>query len=192
LENLPAGCSPTLAWGALLHDIGKPPTFKSAAQTGDRIRFDGHAEIGARMAEEICRRLRFSNDDASQIASLVASHMKFKDVMQMRSSTLKRFVRAPKFDEHLELHRLDCMACHGMLGNWEFIHKFLAETPPAEVRPVRLLNGEDLQVLGFRPGPDFKLILQSVEDAQLEGKLHNREEALQFVQAEFGDRATGA
>jgi poly(A) polymerase len=189
LENLPAGSSPTLAWGALLHDIGKPPTFKSAAQTGDRIRFDGHAEIGARMAEEICRRLRFSNDDAAQITDLVASHMKFKDVTHMRPSTLKRFVRSPKFEEHLELHRLDCMACHGMLSNWEFIRKFLAETPPEEVRPPRLLDGEDLLALGFRPGPHFKSILQAVEDAQLEGKLHNHEEALQFVQAEFGDRA---
>jgi poly(A) polymerase len=185
LENLPAGCSPTLAWGALLHDIGKPPTFKSAAQTGDRIRFDGHAEIGARMAEEICGRFRFSNEDNAQIMSLVASHMRFKDVMQMRPSTLKRFVRLPRFEEHLELHRLDCLACHRMLGNWEYVHKFLAETPPEEVRPARLLDGQDLLELGFRPGPDFKIILQAVEDAQLDGRLRNRGEALQFVQTEF-------
>jgi poly(A) polymerase len=192
LENLPAGCSPTLAWGALLHDIGKPPTFKSAAQTGDRIRFDGHAEIGSRMAEEICRRLRFSNDDAEQITDLVANHMKFKDVMQMRPATLKRFVRSPKFHEHLELHRLDCMACHGMLGNWEFITKFLAETPPEEVRPARLLNGEDLLELGYRPGPEFKTILQAIEDAQLDGRLRNKEEAIRFIQSQFGGRRAGA
>jgi poly(A) polymerase len=188
LENLPAGCSPTLAWGALLHDVGKPPAFRSASQTGDRIRFDGHAEIGARMAEEICRRLRFSNEDTAQITDLVASHMRFKDVQQMRPSTLKRFVRSPRFDEHLELHRLDCLACHGMLGNWDFVRKFLAETPPEQVRPARLLTGEDLLELGFRPGPRFKIILQAVEDAQLEGRLHNLDEALQFVRAEFRDQ----
>jgi len=185
LENLPAGVSPTLAWGALLHDVGKPPTFKSAAQTGDRIRFDEHAEIGARIAEAICERLRFSNDDTAQISALVSSHMRFKDVMQMRQSTLKRFVRPPHFGEHLELHRLDCMASHRLLGNWEFVRNFIAETPPEQVRPARLVNGDDLLALGFRPGPRFREILQAVEDAQLEGKLQDREQALQYVRKEF-------
>lgn len=185
LQNLPAGCPAALAWGALLHDVGKPPTFAPANQTGDRIRFDGHAEIGARMAEEICRRLRFSREDTEQIVSLVASHMRFKDVLQMRPATLKRFVRLPRFDEHLELHRLDCLACHGMLANWEYVRKFLAETPPEQVRPPRILTGEDLRALGFRPGPAFKIILQAVEDAQLEGRLHDREGAIQLVRSEF-------
>ncbi|HLW98802.1 MAG TPA: CCA tRNA nucleotidyltransferase [Candidatus Acidoferrales bacterium] len=185
LEDLPPGCPSTLAWGALLHDVGKPATFKSAQQTGDRIRFDGHDEVGARMAEEICHRFRFSGDDTEQIVSLVASHMRFKDVMQMRPATLKRFVRLPRFDEHLELHRLDCQASHRMLGNWEYIRKFLAETPPEQVRPPRLLTGDDLMALGFQAGPAFKSILQSVEDAQLEGRLRTKDEAVQFVKAEF-------
>src|SRR6202790_608396 len=96
MEQLPAGTSPTLAWGVLLHDVGKPPTFRSAEQTGDRIRFDRHDEIGAAMALEICRRLRFSADDTEQIETLVASHMRFKDVSAMRPATLKRFVRLPE------------------------------------------------------------------------------------------------
>jgi putative nucleotidyltransferase with HDIG domain len=189
LEDLPPGCPSTLAWGALLHDVGKPATFKSAQQTGDRIRFDGHDEVGARMAEEICHRFRFSGDDTEQIVSLVASHMRFKDVMQMRPATLKRFVRLPRFDEHLELHRLDCQASHRMLGNWEYIRKFLAETPPEQVRPPRLLTGDDLMALGFQAGPAFKSILQSVEDAQLEGRLRTKDEAVQFVKAEFWENS---
>jgi poly(A) polymerase len=188
LENLPAGSSPTLAWGALLHDVGKPPTFTPASKTGDRIRFNEHAEIGARMAEEICHRLRFSGDDTQQIVELVANHMRFKDVQQMRASTLKRFVRSPKFEEQLELHRLDCLACHGMLDNWNFVRTFIAETPPDQVRPPRLVTGEDLQALGFRPGPLFKQILQSVEDAQLEGSLKEKEQAIRYIQAEFGKK----
>jgi len=115
LAGLPAGISPTLAWGVLLHDVGKPPTFRPASATGDRIRFDGHAEVGVKMATAICHRLRFSNDDTQQILALVANHMKFKDVAQMRKSTLKRFVRLPAFSEHLELHRLDCLSSHGRL-----------------------------------------------------------------------------
>jgi poly(A) polymerase len=188
LENLPAGASPTLAWGALLHDVGKPPTFAPAGKTGDRIRFNEHAEIGARMGEAICQRFRFSNEDTEQIVELVASHMRFKDVQQMKASTLKRFVRSPKFEEKLELHRLDCLACHRMLDNWNFVQKFIAETPPEQVRPDRLITGEDLQALGFRPGPIFKQILQAVEDAQLEGTLSQKEDAIRYVQAVYGKK----
>ena len=144
LEGLPAGCSPTLAWGVLLHDVGKPPTFTPPSGPNGRIRFDEHVEVGTRMAEEICRRFRFSNDDTAQIAALVANHMRFKDVPQMKPSTLKRFVRLDRFDEHLELHRLDCLSSHGHLDNYDFVRRFLAETPPEEVRPPRLLTGDDL------------------------------------------------
>ncbi len=185
LEQLPAGCSPTLAWGVLLHDVGKPPTFRPPSGPGDRIRFDGHVEVGAVMAKAICRELRFSNDDIAQIESLVANHLRFKDVAQMRTSTLKRFVRLPRFEEHLELHRLDCLSSHRHLDAYEFVQRFLAETPPEEVRPARLVTGEDLKEMGFLPGPRFKEILQAVEDVQLDGKLVGREEALAFVRGSY-------
>jgi poly(A) polymerase len=186
LEGLPAGASPTLAWGVLLHDVGKPPTFKPASETGDRIRFDGHVDVGIRMAEEICRRLRFSNEDTQQILALVDNHMRFKDVESMRAATLKRFVRLPGFDEHLALHRLDCLSSHGHLESYEFINRFIAETPPEQVRPERLLTGDDLRNMGFRPGPVFSQILSNLEDAQLEGQLKTREAAREFVMERFG------
>jgi len=185
LEKIPAGAPPALAWAVLLHDVGKPPTFTPAEQTGDRIRFDGHAEIGARMAAEICKRLRFSTDDAEQIETLVAHHLRFKDVFGMRPATLKRFVRLPNFEQHLELHRLDCLSCHGMLDAYEFVSRFLRETPPEQVRPARLITGDDLMEMGLRPGPRFKEILESVEEAQLEGRLKEREEALVFVRSKY-------
>jgi len=168
----------TLAWGVLLHDVGKPPTFRSAAETGDRIRFDGHVEVGVRMGKEICRRLKMSNDDTEQILSLIANHMKFKDARQMRAATLKRFVRTPKFEEHMALHRLDCLSSHRHLDTFEFVREFLAQTPPEQVRPAKLLTGDDLIHLGFSPGPEFKEILRNIEDAQLEGAIHTREQAL--------------
>jgi poly(A) polymerase len=117
LENLPHPASRTLAWGALLHDVGKPPTFRVAP---DRIRFDGHVEVGVKMAEEICHRLRFSNDDTAQILALVQNHMRFADVTRMRESTLKKFLRMPRFAEHLELHRMDCTSSHGDLTLYNF------------------------------------------------------------------------
>ena len=186
LEGLPAGGSPTLAWGVLLHDVGKPPTFRSAKETGDRIRFDGHVEVGVKMAAAICKRLRFSTWETEQISALVSNHMRFKDVEQMRTSTLKKFVRLPHFEEHLELHRLDCLASNGRLDAYEFVLQFLQETPAEHVRPVRLLTGDDLLKMGYRPGPVFRSILGALEDAQLEGAVSNREEALEFVRRSYG------
>jgi len=185
LEKLPPGCSPTLAWGVLLHDVGKPPTFTPPSGPNGRIRFDEHVEVGTRMAEEICHRLRFSNEDTGQIAALVANHLRFKDAPQMKPATLKRFVRLDRFEEHLELHRLDCSSSHGHLDNYEFVLRFLAETPPEQVRPPRLLTGEDLIALGFRPGPPFKAILEAIEEAQLNGKIGTREEAVRLVRESF-------
>jgi tRNA nucleotidyltransferase/poly(A) polymerase len=181
LEKLPAECSPTLAWGVLLHDVGKPSTFTAPAGPAGRIRFDEHAEVGKLMAEEICRRFRFSNVETEQIAALVANHMRFKDVMRMKPATLKRFVRLEDFGEHLELHRLDCSSSNGHLENYEFARRFIEETPPEQVRPPRLISGDDLIAFGLRPGPNFKEILYAVEEAQLNGSLASREDALQFI-----------
>jgi poly(A) polymerase len=185
IDQLQPGCSPTLAWGVLLHDVGKPPTFTPPTGPDGRIRFDQHVEVGTRMAEAICRRLRFSNDDTEQIAALVANHLRFKDVGQMRLSTLKHFVRLKRFEEHLELHRLDCLSSHRNLEAYEFVRRFLAQTPPEQVRPPRLLTGNDLIRMGFAPGPSFKEILDTVEEAQLNGKIHTHEDALRYVEDSF-------
>lgn len=182
LENLPHPCPATLAWGALLHDVGKPPTFRRAP---DRIRFDEHASVGAKMAEEICRRLRFSNDDTEQIVALVANHMKFQHVQQMKGSTFKRFIRMPRFGEHLDLHRLDCESSHRSLRLYDYTRQRIAELPPESVRPSPLVTGADLIAAGYGPGPRFKEILSAVEDGQLEGRLHSREDAMDYVRREF-------
>jgi poly(A) polymerase len=185
LEGLPAGTPLTLAWGVLLHDVGKPATFRSAADTGDRIRFDGHVDVGMAIGKEILGRLRFSNDDTEQILSLVEHHMKFKDVERMRAATLKRFVRLPRFEEHLELHRLDCLSSHGNLEAYEFVKNFLETTPPELVRPAKLLTGEDVLAMGYRAGPVIGKILAAVEEAQLNGELSSKEEAISFVESRF-------
>ena len=186
LEQLPAGTPSTLAWGVLLHDVGKPATFRSAEETGDRIRFDGHVDVGVQMTREIARRLRFSNDDSEQIQALVANHMRFKDVEQMKASTLKRFLRLPRFEEHLELHRLDCMSSNRRLESYGFIQRVLAETPAEHIRPPRLITGDDLKEMGYSPGPSFRKALQAVEDAQLEGELNSEEQARDYVKRLLG------
>ena len=182
LHHLPSPCPLTLAWGALLHDVGKPPTFRVAP---DRIRFDNHVDVGVKMAEAICRRMRFSNDDTEQILALVDNHMRFADAMKMKQSTLKKFMRLPRFEEHMALHRADCMASHRKLWSYEFIREKQREIPPETMRPAALVTGDDLIAQGREPGPRFREILTAVEDAQLEGRLASREAALEFVQREF-------
>jgi poly(A) polymerase len=182
LDKLPAGASKTLAWGALLHDVGKPPTFRVAP---DRIRFDGHVDVGVKMAAEILRRLRFSNDDSDQILALVDHHMRFGQVQQMNQSTLKKFLRMPAFDEHLELHRLDSLSSHGRLEAYDYARQQLQSMPPEEIRPTPLITGRDLIEAGYEPGPRFKEILGAAEDAQLEGRLTSREAAMEYVRREF-------
>jgi len=182
LDKVPAGSSKTLAWGALLHDVGKPPTFRVAP---DRIRFDGHVEIGVKMAAEICRRLRFSNDETDQILALVDNHMRFGDVFAMKESTLKRFLRLPKFDEHLELHRIDSLSSHGLLDAYNYVRQQQRSLPPEAIRPAPLVTGRDLIDAGYEPGPRFKEILSAVEDAQLEGRVTTHEAAMEMVAREF-------
>jgi len=183
LERLEAGCPMTLAWGALLHDVGKPPTFRVAK---DRIRFDGHVEVGMAMGAEICRRFRFSNDETRQVLALIENHMKFADAPRMKESTLKRFFRLDRFDEHLALHRLDCLAAHGILDTWEFVREKHESMPSEAVRPAPLVTGRELIAEGYAPGRRFKEMLHAVEDAQLEGAIATAEEALALVRERFG------
>jgi poly(A) polymerase len=182
LEKLPQPCPATLAWGVLLHDAGKPPTFRRAP---DRIRFDEHARVGTKMAEAICRRLRFSNNETNQIVALVENHMRFADAERMNPSTFKKFIRLPRFEQHLELHRLDCESSHRNLRLYNFTREKMNALPPDEVRPKPLVRGEDLIAAGYSPGPLFKVILTIVEDAQLDGSLKSTEEAMQLVRREF-------
>ena len=178
LAQLEAGCSMTLAWGALLHDVGKPPTFRRAP---DRIRFDGHVDVGMAIAAEILRRFRFSNEETRQTLALVENHMRFADTERMKASTLKRFFRLPAFDEHLALHRMDCLAGSGNLDHWKFTRERWLAMPEETVRPTPLLTGRDLIAAGYPPGPAFKRTLRAVEDAQLEGTITTKEEALRLA-----------
>jgi poly(A) polymerase len=182
LGQLEEGCSMTLAWGALLHDVGKPATFRRAP---DRIRFDGHVDVGVAVAADILRRFRFSNEDTRQTLALVENHMRFADAQHMKTSTLKRFFRLSDFEEHLALHRMDCLAGSGNLDHWEFVREHWQAMPEETVRPTPLLTGRELIAAGYAPGPEFKLMLRLVEDAQLEGTISTAEEAMRLVKERY-------
>jgi len=166
--------SPELAMGVLLHDVGKPRTF----EVKDRIRFNRHTVVGAEMAEVICLRLRLSVEQTRHVVHLVSEHHQFMHVREMRPSRLKRFLRTERFEDHLELHRVDCLSSHGSLTNYDFCQQALAHLAPEDMRPAPLINGHDLIALGHAPGPLFKQVLTAVEDAQLEGTVPDRSTAL--------------
>ena len=174
--------TPELALGVLLHDIGKPSTFRVEG----RIRFDGHVEAGIRIASGILARLRFSGAEAAQVEALIANHMRFIHIGRMRESTLKRFFRADRFEEHLELHRLDCLSSNRNLAGYDFARERFAAMPPDVRHPPRLLTGSALIAAGYRPGPEFSAMLEAAETAQLDGAIHSAEEALVLVQSRFG------
>ena len=173
--------SPELAMGALLHDIGKPPTFEKA----DRIRFNGHDRVGAEMAKTICKRLRLSKKQTERITSLIREHLKFKDALKMRESTLKRFISMPYFNEHLTMHLADCLGSHGITDVYEFLKDKIDNLKEEDIKPEPLINGNDLIELGFEPGPLFSKILHEIEEQQLEGILKNKEEAIKHVKEKF-------
>ena len=193
LEKLDPGCGTTLAWGALLHDIGKPATYHlDRSGPTPRIRFNGHVEVGVRIAEVILKRLRFSNEDTEQIVALIKNHMRFGDVPQMKESTIRRFLRLPKFNEHLQLHWLDCSSCHGKLGIWEAMKQRFEAEPAEEHRPQLLVTGRDLIAAGYKPGTAFKAMLEAAEDAQLEATIHTTEEGLALLRERFGHPAAAS
>jgi poly(A) polymerase len=166
-----------LALGVLLHDVGKPGTFRVA----ERIRFDGHVEKGLEIARPLLTRLRFPLGVIEAAEALIANHMKFGAVTQMRESTLKRFMRVPRFEEHMALHRLDCLSSHRNLDNYEFVRRRLNELPPEQLKPPRLVTGRDLIEAGYQPGPMFGIVLDEIEDAQLEGRIGTREEGMRMA-----------
>ncbi len=167
-----------LAWAALLHDAGKALT-KTEDDKG--VHFYGHVQRGEEIADDIMMRLRFSRAQREAVVELIHYHMVFMNVHKMRPGRLKRFLRMPNFDLHLELHRLDCLASHGMLDNYEFCRDKLQELNIEDLHPARLLTGKDLIELGYAPGKNMGRILKKLENEQLDGKIKTKDEALIFV-----------
>lgn len=177
--------STVLAFACLLHDVGKPPTFTLAAEKdgSERIRFSEHDKVGVEIADGLLRRLRFPNDERERILACIENHMTFKDVRNMRRATLRRLLSRETFADELELHRIDCMASHRDVENYDFLRAKQAEFAAIPPKPPPLINGHDLIALGMEPGPELGAILREVEELQLEDKLRTRDEALEFARA---------
>jgi len=170
-----------LAFSVLLHDIAKPDTYM-VDHTG-RIRFNEHESIGARKADDILRRLRFSNEQIEAICACIAHHMAFKDVPHMRVSTLKRFLSRPTMPTEMELHRIDCSSSHRDLEIYDLVKQKLEEFSHEPLKPDPLVNGRDLQSLGMPPGREMGQVLHQLMDEQLEGRFRDKENALRRAKA---------
>ena len=182
LSLLPPEVSAPLVFSVLLHDTGKPGTFRRD-ETG-RIRFNGHESVSADITTIIFERLRFSNAETDATVVGVKNHMSFKDVKNMRVSTLKRFLARPTIEDEMELHRVDCLGSHGLLDNHEFLRAKQVEFSNAPLIPPPLITGRDLIANGYKPGPLFKKILEAVEAMQLEGTVTKPAEALAWVKTQ--------
>lgn len=183
LSLLPEEVPVPLLLSVLLHDIAKPAT--RTVDPDGRIRFNGHDKLGAEMAEQILKRMRFSNDVVDDTKEMVLHHMRFMHVQDMRGATLRRFMARSTFPMELALHRVDCLGSNGELKNWEFLQTQLAEFTTKPVLPPRIVNGGDLLALGYPAGPLIGEILTAVQDRQLEGTLTDQEEALAWVRTQW-------
>lgn len=188
IELLPEQVSVPLVFSVLFHDIGKPPTF-SYDEAAQRIRFSGHDKVGADMTRALMERLRFSRDEIDATVEMVAMHMVFKDVKNMRPAKLRRFMARPTFWEEMDLHKVDCVSSHGMTDNYDFLLEKKHEFASEPLIPPPLVTGRDVLALGWKPGPKIGEILEAVQTRQLEGALTTRDEALAFVRGEFGTPA---
>lgn len=174
----------TLAYGCLLHDVGKPVCIR---RDEARLTFYGHTEKGAAMAEEVLKRLKRSRATRERVAYLVRNHLRHLQAPQMRLSTLKRFLGEDGIDELLELTRIDALSANGDLQHYRFCMEKLAELKTEEIHPEPLLRGRDLIAMGFSPGPNFQQILKQVEEGQLGGELSSREQAMAWVEKNYGN-----
>ncbi len=176
-----------LAYTVLLHDVGKPPTASvgPGADGKPRIRFDGHAHIGADMADVILTRLKFPNIERKHIIEAIRGHMRFMDVRQMRASTLRKMIGAETFDLEMELHRLDCLGSHAMLDNYDFVRGYQEEMANEPILPDPWIRGHDLIALGINEGRLIGKILKEAYDGQMDARFASREELLDWVRASY-------
>jgi poly(A) polymerase len=181
LNSLPREPEAALALAVLFHDIGKPPT---ASFDGERLRFNNHDEVGARLTEAIMRRLRFSSHDTERVRHCVGNHMRVAMARKMRRATLRRMIGAPAFALELELHRMDCESSHRDMDNHRFLAEAVRQLGSEPVLPSRWVTGADLLALGLPPGPRIGRLLQETYDAQLEGRFASREAALAWLREE--------
>lgn len=174
--------SVVLAFGALLHDVGKPATY---SDEGGKIHFYNHPHVGVQIAEKLLTKLRFSNREIADILSCIENHMKFANVKEMRIGKLKQFVARENFDTELTLHKIDCLASHGKLELYQFLQEKVSEFKAEEMKPKPILNGNDLMSVGIKAGPIMKEILEEAYSLQLEHKIKSKSEAIEWVKKNY-------
>jgi poly(A) polymerase len=178
LDLLGPDVSFPLVFAALLHDVGKPRTV---ARLADKFTFYHHEHVGARMADEICHRLKLSNAERERIVWLVEKHQYLADAKQMRTSKIKTTLNHSGIGELLALHRADAIATGKSVEQVEYCEFLLREWSPAELNPPPLLTGHDLTRHGLEPGPLFKKLLDAVREAQLDGVVRTPPQAFELV-----------
>ena len=168
-----------LAFGTLLHDIGKPLTFVASSE---KYSFHGHEHAGKDVAKRIGRNLKLSNDERARIEFLVEKHQYLCDAPIMRASKLKPILVHPGIGELLALHKADSLASGREIAHVEFCERLLRETPESVLNPPPLITGDDLTARGLKPGPLFKQLLDAVRESQLEGTITTATEAMEMVE----------
>jgi poly(A) polymerase len=185
LDLLPPDPSFPLAFAALLHDVGKPDT---RGLLHGRMTFHHHEQVGRAIADRLCRDLKLANAERERVTWLVEYHQYLGEAMKLRESKLKRILAEPGIEELLALHRADALASTGDARHVDYCELYLREQPAGPINPLPLVNGHDLARHGLRPGPQTKLHLEMIREAQLDRLIHSKKEALEWLDRQLADR----
>jgi len=184
LDLLPESPSFPLAFAALLHDVGKP---ESRSTHNGRASFHNHEQVGKSIAETLCRQLKLSNQERERVVWLVLMHQYLGEATKLRESKLKKALAMPGIEELLALHRADALASTGDASHVDYCEYYLKNEPSGPINPPPLLGGHDLGRHGIKHGPLFKIYLEAAYEAQLEMLVHNKSEALEWLDRKIAD-----
>ncbi len=196
---------PLLKFSILLHDIGKPEV--QTTDSKGSIHFYGHEDQSALMAETICKRMKCATRDADIIVFLVRHHTRplflfssLKTANEAPRAVTRFFIKCAAYVPELLL-----CATADMLGKEEsqndrirefigFANQLLAEFEsdfkPKKSKPT-LITGRDLiEEFGLKPSPQFKIILDRVEEERLLHSAMSRQEALDLVKSLLDEQAS--
>ncbi len=171
-----AGTAPFPALAALAEPVSAPLAIATLL-----------VAAGRRVAGKACRRLRLANVETDRVEWLVDRHAALADAETQRPSRLYPLLIHPGIAELLALHRAEAVAAGSPITPVEFCERVLRETPAEVLNPPPLLTGDDLIALGWPQGPLFKVVLDAVRAAQLDGTIRTREEAIRLAEEKRGD-----
>jgi putative nucleotidyltransferase with HDIG domain len=184
LGSISKYASINLRWATFLHDVGKPVTFKLA----ERIRFDHHAQEGAKITNKMLRRLNFSKKDIDHITWVIEHHMMLPQLLEMPLGRQRHWFLLPHFKDLLAVFEADIAGTDP--AGYEIYTKVLEAYNETMTKipeePTPLLSGHDImEILNIKGGKKVGEVAQELREKQLGHELNTKKQAEEWVRANY-------